>query len=121
MPTAAGCGRKRMSLAAPYFSSPCPARTRSSRVLLARLACPERRTKTPNQMLLINRLTKVTNDPIIQGPGAINVIGVGSNKNCRNFVSCRDKVSVQLDAGHRGHMHVGDQARRFNETRGSEE
>ena len=50
-------------------------------------------------MLLINRLTKVTNDPIIQGPGAINVIGVGSNKNCRNFVSCRDKVSVQLDAG----------------------
>ena len=30
MPTAAGCGQTRMSLAAPYFSSPCPARKRNS-------------------------------------------------------------------------------------------
>ncbi|MET0639332.1 MAG: hypothetical protein ABWZ19_04860, partial [Hyphomicrobium sp.] len=42
------------------------------------------RTKTPYQMLLINRLTKVTNDPIVQDAGAVNVVGVGSNENCRN-------------------------------------
>jgi len=28
-------------------------------------------------MLLMNRLTKVTNDPIVQDAGAVNVVGVG--------------------------------------------
>ena len=28
----------------------------------------------PYQILLINRLTKVTNDPIVQGAGAVNVV-----------------------------------------------
>src|SRR4029450_901053 len=110
-----------MHHAGPYFGSPCPARTRSSRILFARLTWLESRTKTPYQMLLINRLTKVTNDPIVQGAGAVNVVGVGSNENCRNRVPCLDEVSVQLDAGHRRHMDVSDQAGRFDETRGSEE
>jgi hypothetical protein len=72
-------------------------------------------------MLLIDRLTKVTNDPIVEGAGAFNVVGVGSNENCRNSVPCLDEVFVQLDAGHRRHVDVGDQAGRFDETRGSEE
>ena len=40
----------------------------------------ESRTKTPYQILLINWLTKVANDPIVQGAGAVNVVGVGSNE-----------------------------------------
>ena len=46
----------------------------------------ESRTETPYQMLLINRLTKVTDDPILQGADPLNVIGVGSNEDCRNRV-----------------------------------
>src|ERR1700719_4445658 len=110
-----------MHHAGPYFGSPCPARTRSSRILFARLTWLERRTKTPYQIPLINRLTKVTNDPILQGAGAFNVVGVGSNENCWNRVPCLDEVFVQLDAGHRRHMDVSDQAGRFDEMRGSEE
>jgi hypothetical protein len=30
-------------------------------------------------MLLINRLTKITNDPIVQGANTVNVVGVGSH------------------------------------------
>jgi hypothetical protein len=72
-------------------------------------------------MLLINRLTKVTNDPIFQGAGTFKVVGVGSNENCWNRAPSLDEVFVQLDAGHRRHMDVRDQAGRFDETRGSEE
>ena len=72
-------------------------------------------------MLLINWLTKVTNDPIVQGAGAVNVVGVGSNENCRNRVPCLDEVSVEFDAGHRRHMDISDQAGGFDETRGREE
>ncbi len=72
-------------------------------------------------MLLVNLLAKVTNELIVQGAGAFNVVRVGSNENCRNRVPCLDEVFVQLDAGHRRHMDVSDQASRFDETRGSEE
>jgi hypothetical protein len=72
-------------------------------------------------MLLINRLTKITNDPIVKGAGPVNVVGVGSNEDCRNGVPDFDEVSVELDSGHRRHMDVGDQASRFDETRGCEE
>src|SRR6266567_7977490 len=104
-----------------YFGSPCPARTRSSRLLFARLTWLESRTKTPYQMLLINRLTKVTNDPIVQGAGAVNVIGVGSHEDRRNRVTRLDEVFIELEPGHRRHMDVSDQAGGFGETRRCEE
>jgi hypothetical protein len=72
-------------------------------------------------MLLINRLTKVTNDSIVQGANPVNVIGVGSNEDGRNGVPDFDEVSVEFDSGHCGHMDVGDQAGRFDETRRCEE
>jgi hypothetical protein len=81
----------------------------------------ESRMKTPYQMLLINWLAKVTNDPIVQGESPVNVIGVGSNEDRRNGVPDFNEVSVQLDSGHRGHIDVSDQAGRVDETRGSEE
>src|SRR6266436_4280519 len=64
-------------------------------------------------MLLINWLTKVTNDPVVQGASPVNVIGVGSNEDRRNGVPDFDEVSVELDSGHRRHMDVGDQSSRL--------
>ena len=72
-------------------------------------------------MLLINWLTKVTNDPIVQGAGAVNVVGVGSNENCRNRVTPLDEVFIEFEPGHRRHMDVSDQAGGFAETRRCEE
>jgi hypothetical protein len=71
-------------------------------------------------MLLINWLTKVTNDSIVQGARPINVIRVGSNEDCRNGVSHLYEMLVEFDSGHRGHMDVSDQASRFDEMRGCE-
>jgi len=39
---------------------------------------------TPYQMPLINRLTKKTNGPIVQGVDTVNVVGVGSHDVRRN-------------------------------------
>ena len=117
----AGCGRRRMSPGAPYFRSPCPAPKESSRILFRRVTGRESRAKTPYQMLFIHWLTKVTDHPVIQGAGPVNIIGVGSYEDCRNRVARLDEVSVECDPGHRRHVNVGDQAGRFGETRGSEE
>ena len=64
--------------------------------------------KAPFQMLFISRLTKVANDPIVQGAGALNIIGEGSHEDCRNRVPCIAEVPVEFDAGHCRHVYVGD-------------
>src|SRR6478736_5698093 len=117
----AGCGRMRMGLEARYFSSPCPAPKESSRIILRRVTGCQSRAKTPFQMLFIHWLTKVTDDPVIQGAGPVNIIGVGCYEDCRYRVVRLDEVSVERDPGHRRHVDVGDQAGCFGETRGSEE
>ena len=76
----AGYGPKRMSLAALHFSSRCPAQKGNSRLLLRRLTRPESRTNTPDQIALINRLSKVTDDSIVQGANPDVVIGVGRHE-----------------------------------------
>jgi hypothetical protein len=72
-------------------------------------------------MLFIDRLTKVADDPIVQGADPVNIIGVGSHEDCRNRVPSIDEVSVELDSGHRRHVYVGDEAGRFGETGGCKE
>ena len=76
---------------------------------------PDRRAARRHryQMLLINRLGKVTNDSVVQGAGPNDVIGVCSNEDRRNGVPRSDEVAVELDSGHGGHMHVSDQAGGF--------
>jgi hypothetical protein len=80
----------------------------------------ESRTKAPHEILLINRLAKVTNDPIVQSACADVVIGIGSHEDRRNCIARIDEVSVELEPGHRGHMDVGDQAGSFDEEWGCE-
>jgi hypothetical protein len=81
----------------------------------------ESRTKTPHEILLINRLAKVTNDPIVQSACPDVVIGIGRHEDRRNCIARIDEVSVELEPSHRGHMDVGDQAGSFNEEWGCEE
>jgi hypothetical protein len=77
--------------------------------------------EAPHQTLLINRLAEITNDSVAQGAGSLAVVGTASNEDCGNGVPHINEVSVELNAGHRGHMNVGDQACGFGETRRSEE
>ena len=80
----------------------------------------ESRAKTPHEILLINGLAKVANDPILQTAGPDVVIGIGRHKDRRNRIARVDEVSIELESGHLGHMDVGDQAGGFDKTRGCE-
>src|SRR6267154_1420647 len=106
-----------MGLEAPYFSSPCLTSKRKSWILLRQLRTRESVTQTAYQLILINWLTKVTNNLIVQGLRPVHVVGVGSNENCRDSETRLDEVSVELDPGHGRHMDVSDQASRFDEMR----
>src|SRR5712671_5457030 len=109
-----------MHLAAPYFCSRCPALERNSRILVLRIIRLESRMEAPYETLLADRLAEITHDSIAQGVGPLAVVGAASNEDRGNGVPHIDKVSVELNAGHRRHMNVGDQACCFGETRGSE-
>ena len=54
---------------------------------------PENGTKPPDCMVLINRLTKVTNDPIVQDASPVDVIAADSNEHRRIVVPDFDEVS----------------------------
>jgi hypothetical protein len=64
-------------------------------------------------MVLIHRLTQVTQDPIVQGASSISIIGKGRHEDCRYRVARVDKVPVEFEPGHSWHMDVGDQASCF--------
>jgi hypothetical protein len=76
--------------------------------------------KAPCEMPLVNGFAKVTNDPVVQGPGPVNIVGIGRNEDRRNRVARIDEVSVELESGHRRHMDVSDQAGGLDETGGCE-
>jgi hypothetical protein len=77
----------------------------------------ESRTKTPYEMLLINRLPKVTNHPVLQSAGPDVVVGESRHQDRRNRMPGFDEAPVELDTGHRRHMDISDQAGGFDETR----
>jgi hypothetical protein len=74
-----------------------------------------------SQIPFIDRLAKVTDDPIVQDANPVNIIGVGSHKDRRDGVCCINEMSVQFDPGHPGHLDIGDQACRFGKTRRCDE
>ena len=81
----------------------------------------ESRAKTPHEMLLINGLSKVANDPIVQGAGTDVVVRIGRYEDSRNCIPRIDEVSVEFESGHCGHMDVSDQTGGLDKARGSEE
>jgi hypothetical protein len=81
----------------------------------------ESRTKTPYEMLLINRLPKVTNHPVLESAGPDVVVGEGRHEDRRKRMPGFDEAPVELDTGHRRHMDISDHAGGFDETRGRED
>jgi len=81
----------------------------------------ERRAKAPEQIVLVHRLPKVTNDSVLQSAGADALIGVGRHQDRRNRVTSIDEVPVELEAGHLRHVDISDQAACFGEMRRCEE
>src|SRR6266545_8077670 len=77
--------------------------------------------EAPYETLLVDRLAEVANHSTVQGAGRLTAVGAACNEDCGHGVPHIDKVSVELNAGHRGHMDVGDQACGFGKTWGSEE
>jgi hypothetical protein len=71
-------------------------------------------------MVLIHRLTQVTQDPIVQGASPVSIIGKGRHEDCRYRVARVDKAPVEFEPGHGRHMDVGDQAGCFGKPRGGE-
>ena len=77
--------------------------------------------EAPHQTLLADRLVEIAKDSIAQGAGSLAVVGAAGDEDCGNGSPHLDEVSVELNAGHPGHMNVGDQACGFAKTWGSEE
>jgi signal transduction histidine kinase len=103
------------------FRFTLPAVAKDSRILLGRLAGPERRAEALQQTRLVNGLSKVADDPIVERAGPVGVVGVGSDEDRRNRVPGIDEVPVEVDSGHSRHLDVGDQARGFSQAIGREE
>src|SRR3954449_2375570 len=109
-----------MNPAAPYSSSPCRERNGSSRSLLRWPCRAESRANTSCEIVLLHRLTQVTQDPILQGASPVSIIGKGGHEDCRYRVARLDKVPVEFEPGHSRHMDVRDQAGCFGKPRGRE-
>src|SRR4051794_25073255 len=106
-----------MSLEAPYFSSPCLILERKSWILVGQICERESVTKAAHQMLFIQWLGKVTNDPLAQSACPVSGVRVGSNEDCRDREARTDEVSVKLNPAHRGHLDISDKAVRFDQMR----
>ena len=72
-------------------------------------------------MVVIHRLAKVTNDPILQGTVPGDLIRVCGNENRRDRVARIDEMSVELNSSHSRHLDVADQARGCSEERRCQE
>ena len=57
----------------------------------------ECRTQAPLEMIVVHRLAKVANNPVLKCPIPDDVIGVCGNENCRDRVPRHDQLPVQLD------------------------
>ena len=77
--------------------------------------------KTSHEVLLINGLAKITNDPFAQGADPGFVILVGSYQDRWNREAQIGEMSMELGAGHPRHLDVGNQAGGFDETWGRKE
>ena len=121
---AAHKGRRWSDVNAPrgaVFRFTLPAAAKDSRIPLGRPVGPERRAETSQQMPLVNRLSKVADDPTVERARPVGVVGIGSEEDRRDRTPGIDEVSVEVDSGHAWHLDVRDQARRFTQAMGSEE
>ena len=76
-----------------------------------RLSAIKSRTKATFEMGVIYRLAEVTNDPVLQGALADDLVRVCGHEDRWNRVTRIHKVSVELDSGHSRHLNVAHHAR----------
>src|SRR5438270_9855073 len=69
------------------------------------------RADDSEQIILLEGLAQVTNDAGSQRPLPNAVVGVSGNQDGRNKLSQNRQVAVQIEPGHPGHLHIGNQAR----------
>ena len=81
----------------------------------------ESRTEAAFEMVVIDRLTEVTNDPILESTPPDDLVRVCGNDDREHRVSCIDEMSVELNSGHSRHLNVGDQTRGCTEQRRCQE
>src|SRR5262249_57720971 len=75
----------------------------------------ESRTEAAFEIVVIDRLAKVANDPIIESTPPDDLVRVCGNDDRGHRVSCIDEMSVELNSGHSRHLNVGDQTRGCSE------
>ena len=73
------------------------------------------------EMVVIDRLAEVTNDPILESTPPDDLVRVCGNDDRGHRVSCIDEMSVELNSGHSRHLNVGDQTRGCTEERRCQE
>jgi|SRR5215469_1215433 len=78
-------------------------------------------TEAAFEMLIIDRLAEVTNDPILESTPPDDLVRVCGNDDRGNRVSRIDEMSVELNSGHSRHVNVGDQTRGCTEERRCQE
>ena len=66
-------------------------------------------------MIVIHRLAEVADDPILQGPALVGLIGICGHKDRRDLEARLDEISVELNASHSGHLDVGEKAVGFRQ------
>jgi hypothetical protein len=71
--------------------------------------------KATDEIVLINRLLKVADDPVIQRAGLDSVVGIGGNEDRWDGMTRLDEALVEIYAGHHGHVDIRDQAIRIRE------
>ena len=81
----------------------------------------ESRTEAAFEMVVIDRLAKVANDPIPESTPPDDLVRVCGNDDRGNCISRIDEMSVELNSGHSRHLNVGDQTRGCSEGRRCQE
>src|SRR5258708_9668535 len=86
------------------FQFTLPGVAKDSRILLGRLAGPQRRAEALQQTRLVNGLSKVADDPILERAGPVSVVGAVSDEDRRNRLSGLGDMSVKLDSHRSRHL-----------------
>jgi hypothetical protein len=76
------------------------------------LAGLKSQTEAALEMVVVNRLAQIADDPVLHGTPAGDLIGVCGDEDRRNRMSRFDEMPMELNSGHSRDLNVGNQARR---------
>ena len=103
------------------FRFTLPGAAKDSGILPGRLAGLQRRAEALQKARLVNGLSQVADDSLVEHAGSVGVVGIGGDEDRRNRVSLIGEVSAEIDSRHSRHLDVGDQAAGPGQVMGREE